>query len=60
MHTAATHTLYTPGGNWLWPGADESRRRRLIDKVTVDLAAGDAVGVLKPGGGGYRAPAGAC
>jgi N-methylhydantoinase B/oxoprolinase/acetone carboxylase alpha subunit len=28
----------------------------LGDKVTVELAAGDAVGVLTPGGGGYGEP----
>jgi N-methylhydantoinase B/oxoprolinase/acetone carboxylase alpha subunit len=44
------------GENWLWPGGDESRRRPLLDKVTVELAAGDAVQVLTPGGGGYGAP----
>jgi N-methylhydantoinase B/oxoprolinase/acetone carboxylase alpha subunit len=41
------------GENWLWPGGDESRRVALLDKVTVELAAGDAVQVLTPGGGGY-------
>jgi N-methylhydantoinase B/oxoprolinase/acetone carboxylase alpha subunit len=41
------------GENWLWPGGDESARRALPDKVTVELAAGDAVQVLTPGGGGY-------
>ncbi len=41
------------GENWLWPGGDESRRRPLADKVTVVLAAGDAVQVLTPGGGGH-------
>jgi N-methylhydantoinase B/oxoprolinase/acetone carboxylase alpha subunit len=41
------------GENWLWPGGDESRRRPLPDKVTVELMAGDAVQVLTPGGGGY-------
>jgi N-methylhydantoinase B/oxoprolinase/acetone carboxylase alpha subunit len=43
------------GENWLWPAADESRRQPLLDKVTVELAAGDAVQVLTPGGGGYGA-----
>jgi N-methylhydantoinase B/oxoprolinase/acetone carboxylase alpha subunit len=48
------------GENWLWPGGDESRRRPLGDKVTVQLQAGDAVQVLTPGGGGYgRGPEGA-
>jgi N-methylhydantoinase B/oxoprolinase/acetone carboxylase alpha subunit len=41
------------GENWLWPAGDESRRRRLVDKVTVRLDAGDAVQVLTPGGGGW-------
>jgi len=41
------------GENWLWPGGDESRRVPLGDKVTVELAAGDAVCVLTPGGGGW-------
>jgi N-methylhydantoinase B/oxoprolinase/acetone carboxylase alpha subunit len=41
------------GENWLWPGGDESTRVALGDKVTVDLAAGDAVQVLTPGGGGW-------
>jgi N-methylhydantoinase B/oxoprolinase/acetone carboxylase alpha subunit len=41
------------GENWLWPGGDESSRRPLGDKVTVGLAAGDAVQVLTPGGGGW-------
>ena len=46
------------GENWLWPGGDESRRVPLGDKVTVELAAGDAVCVLTPGGGGYGEPQG--
>jgi N-methylhydantoinase B/oxoprolinase/acetone carboxylase alpha subunit len=41
------------GENWLWPGADEAARTPLLDKVTVELAAGDAVQILTPGGGGY-------
>jgi N-methylhydantoinase B/oxoprolinase/acetone carboxylase alpha subunit len=45
------------GENWLWPGGDESRRVRLGDKVTIELAAGDAVCLLTPGGGGWGAPA---
>ena len=44
------------GENWLWPGGDESRRVRLGDKVTVELAAGDAVCLLTPGGGGWGEP----
>jgi len=45
------------GENWLWPGGDESRREPLHDKVTLRLAAGDAVQILTPGGGGWGAPA---
>jgi N-methylhydantoinase B/oxoprolinase/acetone carboxylase alpha subunit len=45
-----------PGENWLWPGADERRRVALGDKVTVALAAGDAVQVRTPGGGGWGQP----
>ena len=41
------------GENWLWPGGDEPARRPLPDKVTVRLAAGDAVQLLTPGGGGW-------
>jgi N-methylhydantoinase B/oxoprolinase/acetone carboxylase alpha subunit len=50
-----------PGGtgeNWLWPAGREADRRPLPDKVTVELAAGDAVQLLTPGGGGYGAPPG--
>jgi N-methylhydantoinase B/oxoprolinase/acetone carboxylase alpha subunit len=41
------------GENWLWPGGDEEARRPLLDKVTVELAGGDAICFLTPGGGGY-------
>jgi N-methylhydantoinase B/oxoprolinase/acetone carboxylase alpha subunit len=41
------------GENWLLAGGDESRARRLPDKCTVQLAAGDVVRLLTPGGGGY-------
>jgi N-methylhydantoinase B/oxoprolinase/acetone carboxylase alpha subunit len=44
------------GENWLWPGGDETRRQPLPDKVTVGLAAHDAVQILTPGGGGYGTP----
>ncbi len=44
------------GENWLWPGGDESERRRLGDKLTVALDTGDAVCILTPGGGGYGSP----
>jgi N-methylhydantoinase B/oxoprolinase/acetone carboxylase alpha subunit len=43
------------GENWLWPGGEEARRVPLGDKVTVELAAGDAVCVCTPGGGGFGA-----
>jgi N-methylhydantoinase B/oxoprolinase/acetone carboxylase alpha subunit len=43
------------GENWLWPGGDESARQPLLDKVTVTLAAGDAIQLLTPGGGGWGA-----
>jgi N-methylhydantoinase B/oxoprolinase/acetone carboxylase alpha subunit len=44
------------GENWLWPRGDEARRVPLSDEVTVEVAAGDAVGVRTPGGGGYGEP----
>jgi N-methylhydantoinase B/oxoprolinase/acetone carboxylase alpha subunit len=40
------------GENWLWPNGDESRRAPLLDKVTVEVQAGDAIQILTPGGGG--------
>ena len=46
------------GENWLWPGGDESKRVPLLDKVTVQLAPGDAVQILTPGGGAYGAAPG--
>ncbi|HEY2302103.1 MAG TPA: hydantoinase B/oxoprolinase family protein [Acidimicrobiales bacterium] len=46
------------GENWRWPGGEESRRTPLLDKVTITLAAGDAVQILTPGGGGYGRPPG--
>jgi N-methylhydantoinase B/oxoprolinase/acetone carboxylase alpha subunit len=46
-----------PGEHWLLPGGDEATARRLPDKVTIALAAGDVVRVLTPGGGGWGAPA---
>jgi N-methylhydantoinase B/oxoprolinase/acetone carboxylase alpha subunit len=45
------------GENWLLPGGDEDSARRLADKCTVALAAGDVIRVLTPGGGGLG-PAG--
>jgi N-methylhydantoinase B/oxoprolinase/acetone carboxylase alpha subunit len=41
------------GENWVWPRGKESDRRPLLDKVTIELEAGDAVQILTPGGGGY-------
>jgi N-methylhydantoinase B/oxoprolinase/acetone carboxylase alpha subunit len=45
-----------PGENWLLPGGDERAARRLADKCTVRLRAGDVVRILTPGGGGWGAP----
>jgi N-methylhydantoinase B/oxoprolinase/acetone carboxylase alpha subunit len=45
-----------PGENWLLPGGDDARARRLPDKGTVDVVAGDVVRIVTPGGGGYGAP----
>ena len=45
------------GENWLLPGGDESRARRLPDKCTVHLESGDVLRVLTPGGGGWGPPA---
>lgn len=42
-----------PGETWLLPGGDESRAQRLGDKVTVELAPGDVLRLLTPGGGGW-------
>jgi N-methylhydantoinase B/oxoprolinase/acetone carboxylase alpha subunit len=41
------------GENWLLPGGDASRAEKLADKCTVELAAGDVLRLLTPGGGGY-------
>src|SRR5207342_943458 len=43
----------SPGENWLLPDGDVQRARRLPDKCTVHLAAGDVIRLLTPGGGGY-------
>lgn len=45
-----------PGENWLLPGGDDSDARRLPDKCTVQLRAGDVLRMLTPGGGGWGAP----
>lgn len=44
------------GENWLLPGGDEGRAERLSDKCTIEVAAGDVVRMLTPGGGGWGAP----
>lgn len=46
----------TTGENWLLPGGDEADARRLPDKVTMHLAAGDVVRIRTPGGGGWGPP----
>jgi N-methylhydantoinase B/oxoprolinase/acetone carboxylase alpha subunit len=43
----------SPGENWLLPGGDASGAEQLPDKCTVELAAGDVLRLLTPGGGGY-------
>jgi N-methylhydantoinase B/oxoprolinase/acetone carboxylase alpha subunit len=44
------------GENWLLPGGDETRAQRLPARITLELAAGDVVRVLTPGGGGWGRP----
>ncbi|MEY2474457.1 MAG: N-methylhydantoinase [Actinomycetota bacterium] len=44
------------GENWLIPGGDENRAKRLADKCTLELRAGDVIRMLTPGGGGWGAP----
>jgi N-methylhydantoinase B/oxoprolinase/acetone carboxylase alpha subunit len=44
------------GENWLLPDGDETRARRLDDKGTVRLHAGDVVRIVTPGGGGFGTP----
>jgi len=46
------------GENWLLPGGDESRAKRLPDKCTIQLKAGDVLRMLTPGGGGWGRPTG--
>jgi N-methylhydantoinase B/oxoprolinase/acetone carboxylase alpha subunit len=43
------------GENWLLPGGDEVRARRLPDKCTIDLSPGDVIRMHSPGGGGWGA-----
>jgi N-methylhydantoinase B/oxoprolinase/acetone carboxylase alpha subunit len=45
-----------PGENWLLPAGDEARAKRLPDKCTVPVRAGDVVRMLTPGGGGWGSP----
>jgi len=45
-----------PGENWLLPGGFERLAKRLPDKCTLSLKAGDVVRVLTPGGGGWGPP----
>jgi N-methylhydantoinase B/oxoprolinase/acetone carboxylase alpha subunit len=42
------------GENWLLPSGEEARAERLPDKITLDVAAGDVLRILTPGGGGWR------
>ncbi|MEX1006316.1 MAG: hydantoinase B/oxoprolinase family protein [Acidimicrobiia bacterium] len=45
------------GENWLLPGGEEFEARRVPDKCTLQLRAGDVLRIRTPGGGGYgRAP----
>jgi N-methylhydantoinase B/oxoprolinase/acetone carboxylase alpha subunit len=44
------------GENWLLPRGDEAAATPLPDKCTVNLAAGDVLRVLTPGGGGWGSP----
>ncbi len=41
------------GETWLLPGGDENRAKRLGDKCTLQLKAGDVLRMLTPGGGGW-------
>ena len=45
-----------PGENWLLPGGYERLAKRLPDKCTIRLKAGDVVRMLTPGGGGWGRP----
>jgi N-methylhydantoinase B/oxoprolinase/acetone carboxylase alpha subunit len=44
------------GENWLVPGGDEARARRLPAKCTVQLQPGDVLRMLTPGGAGWGDP----
>jgi N-methylhydantoinase B/oxoprolinase/acetone carboxylase alpha subunit len=41
------------GENWLLPGGEESGARRIPDKCTLRLRAGDVLRIRTPGGGGF-------
>ncbi len=41
------------GENWLLRGGDPEHAERLPDKCTLDIAAGDVIRMLTPGGGGW-------
>jgi N-methylhydantoinase B/oxoprolinase/acetone carboxylase alpha subunit len=45
-----------PGENWLLPGGYERLAKRLPDKCTIRMKAGDVLRMLTPGGGGWGAP----
>jgi N-methylhydantoinase B/oxoprolinase/acetone carboxylase alpha subunit len=44
------------GENWLLPGGYERLAKRLPDKCTIRLKAGDVLRMLTPGGGGWGTP----
>jgi N-methylhydantoinase B/oxoprolinase/acetone carboxylase alpha subunit len=44
-----------PGENWLVPRGDDALAFRIADKCTVELAPGDVVRIVTPGGGGWGA-----
>ena len=44
------------GENWLLPGGYERLGKRLPDKCTFRLKAGDVIRMLSPGGGGWGPP----
>ena len=46
------------GENWLLPQGDEARVERLPDKCTIQMAGGDVLRMLTPGGGGWGRPPG--
>ena len=45
------------GENWVLPGGFERLAKRLPDKCTFRLKAGDVLRMLTPGGGGWGPPA---